>query len=118
MVKYQKVSKHYVHDSLQNFLLLFLFLLAAAIVKNSHILSEIYFRVILKYATTHNHLQTPTTPHNHSQPPTTIHNYPQPPTATRNYAQALKSSTTFHNYLQPPTSTQKTTQRIGKVVIK
>ena len=104
MVKYQKVSKHYVHDYLQNFLLLFLFLLAAAIVKNSHILSEIYFRVILKYATTHNHLQTPTTPHNHSQPPTTIHNYPQPPTATRNYAQAPKI---IDNLPQLSTATHK-----------
>ena len=40
-------------------------------------------RVILTYATTHNHRQPSTTTHNHLQPPTTtqktIHNHPQPP---------------------------------------
>ena len=74
-----------------------MFLLAAPVVKNSHIFDRIYFRVILKYATTHNHLQPPTTIHKYPQPPTTMHKYP-------------KSSTAFHNYPQPPTTTQKTTQ--------
>ena len=42
-VKYQKVSKYYVHDCLQDFLLLFMFLLTALIVKNSLILAVVYF---------------------------------------------------------------------------
>ena len=41
-VRYQKVSK-YIQDFLQNFHLLFMFLLAAPIVKNSHVLAGIYF---------------------------------------------------------------------------
>ena len=41
LVKYQKVLKYYVHDFLQNFLLLFMFLLTAPIVKRSHILAGI-----------------------------------------------------------------------------
>ena len=47
MVKYQKTSK-YVHDCLQNFLLRFMFLLTAPIVKNGHVLAGIYF-IFLKY---------------------------------------------------------------------
>ena len=43
LVKYQKVSEYYVRDCLQNFLLLFMFLLKAKIVKSSHILAGIYF---------------------------------------------------------------------------
>ena len=43
LVKYQKVSKCYVHNCLRNFLLVFMFLLTALIVKNSLILAEIYF---------------------------------------------------------------------------
>ena len=46
-VKYQKASK-YVHDCLQNFLLRFMFLLTAPIVKNGHVLAGIYF-IFLKY---------------------------------------------------------------------
>ena len=42
-VKYQKVSKYYVHDCLQDFLLLFMFLLTALIVKNSLIFAVVYF---------------------------------------------------------------------------
>ena len=42
-VKYQKVSKYYVHDCLQDFLSLFMFLLTALIVKNSLILAVVYF---------------------------------------------------------------------------
>ena len=42
LVKYQKVSKHYVQDCLQNFLLLFMILFTASIVKGSHILAGIY----------------------------------------------------------------------------
>ena len=42
-VKYQKVSKYCAHDCLQNFLLLFMFLLIASIIKNSHFLAGIYF---------------------------------------------------------------------------
>ena len=40
---YQKLWKYYEHDCLQNFLLLFMFLLTALIVKNIHILAGIYF---------------------------------------------------------------------------
>ena len=43
MVKYQTFSKYYEHGCLQNFLLLFMSLLAAPIVKNSNILAGIYF---------------------------------------------------------------------------
>ena len=45
MVKYQKVSKLYDHDCLQNFILLFMSLMlkTAFIVKNSHIFAGIYF---------------------------------------------------------------------------
>ena len=46
-VKYQKVSK-YVHDCLQDFLLLFMFLLTAPIVKKRHILARIYFTFVKK----------------------------------------------------------------------
>ena len=42
-VKYQKFSKHYVHECLQNFLLHFMSLLTASISKNSGFLAEIYF---------------------------------------------------------------------------
>ena len=40
---YQNVSKYYEHGCLQNFLLLFIPLLTALIVKNSNILADIYF---------------------------------------------------------------------------
>ena len=43
LVKYQKVSKYYDHDSLENFILVFMFLLTALFVKNSMILAGIYF---------------------------------------------------------------------------
>ena len=43
LVKHQKVSKYYENDCLQNFLLLFMSLLTAKFVKNSHILARIYF---------------------------------------------------------------------------
>ena len=43
-VGHQKVSKYYDHDCQKNFLLLFMFLLTAPIIENSHILTEIYFR--------------------------------------------------------------------------
>ena len=56
--------------------------------------------VILKYATIHNHPQSPieppTTIHSHPQLPTTIHNYPKPP---------KKPPTTIHNHPQPLTIT-------------
>ena len=39
LLNYQKVSKYYEHDCLQNFILLFMSLLTALIVKNSHILA-------------------------------------------------------------------------------
>ena len=42
-VNHQKFSKFYNHDSLQNFLSLFMSLLTAPIVKNSHILAGVYF---------------------------------------------------------------------------
>ena len=42
-VKHQKFSKFYNHDSLQNFLSLFMSLLTTPIVKNSHILAGVYF---------------------------------------------------------------------------
>ena len=38
-----KVPKYYEHDCLQNFILLFIPLLTAFVVKNSHILAGIYF---------------------------------------------------------------------------
>ena len=37
------VSKYYEHDSLQNFILLFMSLLTALIVKTSHMLAGIYY---------------------------------------------------------------------------
>ena len=42
LVKHQRVSKYYENECLQNFLLLFSFV-RAAIVKNSHIWTGIYF---------------------------------------------------------------------------
>ena len=43
LIKYQKVSKYYVHDYLKNVVLLFMFLLTAQIVKKSRILARISF---------------------------------------------------------------------------
>ena len=43
LVKYQKAWNYFVHNCLQNFLLLFIFLLTAPMVKNSHIFAGIYF---------------------------------------------------------------------------
>ena len=43
LVKYQNVAKYCVYDYLQSFLSLFMFLLAAPIVKNSDILAVTYF---------------------------------------------------------------------------
>ena len=43
LVKYQKVWKYFVHNCLQNFLLLFILSLTAPVVKNSHIFAGIYF---------------------------------------------------------------------------
>ena len=43
LLNHQKVSKYYEHDCLQNFILLFMSLVIALIVKNSHILAGIYF---------------------------------------------------------------------------
>ena len=43
-----KVSKYYDHDCLKIFRLLFMSLLTASIVKNSHILAGIYFRYLKK----------------------------------------------------------------------
>ena len=48
LAKYQKVSKHYDPDCLQNFLLLFVSLLTAPIAKNIHILTGIYFIFLKK----------------------------------------------------------------------
>ena len=39
LLNYQKVSKYYEHDCLQNFILLFMSLLTVLIVKNAHILA-------------------------------------------------------------------------------
>ena len=49
-IKFGKVSrslKFHAHDCLQNFILFFMFSLTAPIVKNSHILAEIYV-ILLK----------------------------------------------------------------------
>ena len=51
--------------------------------------------VILKYATIHNHPQTPTATNNHPQLPK---NHPQPPATTQK---------TTHNLPHPSTTTQK-----------
>ena len=48
LVKQSKFSKYYGHGCLQNFLLLFMPLLTAPIVKNSHILTEVYFIFLKK----------------------------------------------------------------------
>ena len=48
LVKYQKISKYYVHYCLQTFVFLFMFLLTAPIVRNSHILAGIYFIFLKK----------------------------------------------------------------------
>ena len=45
----KQVSKYYKHDCLQNFLLLFMSLLTALIVKNSHIFQGIYFIFLKKH---------------------------------------------------------------------
>ena len=47
MLNHRKALKYYKHNYLQNSLLLFLSLLTALVVKNSHVLAEIYF-VFLK----------------------------------------------------------------------
>ena len=43
-----KCPKYYEHNYLQNFLLLFMSLLTALIVKNSHILAGVYFIFVKK----------------------------------------------------------------------
>ena len=43
LLNHQKVWKYYKHDCLQNFLLLFISLLTALTIKNSHIVAGIYF---------------------------------------------------------------------------
>ena len=43
LVKHRKVSKYYETDCLQNFLFLFMFLLTAKLVENSHIYARILF---------------------------------------------------------------------------
>ena len=43
LVKHQKVSTYYENDYLESFLLLFMCLLTAKFVKNSHIWARIYF---------------------------------------------------------------------------
>ena len=43
LVKHRKVSKYYETDCLQNFLLLFMFLLTTKFVKNSHIQARVFF---------------------------------------------------------------------------
>ena len=43
LVKYQELSKYYVHDCLRNFHFLFMFLLTYPILQNSHVLAGIYF---------------------------------------------------------------------------
>ena len=73
-------------------------------------------RVILKYATTHNHPQQPTTIHNHPQSSTTTRNHPQPPTTIHNHPQPPKKPSTTtqktnNNYPQPYTTTQKLPQK-------
>ena len=50
-VKHQKVPLYYFHDCLKNFILLFMSLLTAQVVRNSHVEAKIYFifsRNILK----------------------------------------------------------------------
>ena len=42
-MKNRKVSKYYETDCVENFLLPFMFLLIAKLVKNSHILTRIFF---------------------------------------------------------------------------
>ena len=48
LLKPQKVSKYYEHDFLRKFLLLFMSLLTALIVKSSHILAAISFKFLKK----------------------------------------------------------------------
>ena len=48
LVKYQIFSKYYVRNCLQNFLLLFMSLLAASIVEDSDFLAGIYFIFLKK----------------------------------------------------------------------
>ena len=49
--------------------------------------------VIVKYATTHNHPQSPTAIRNHPQPSTTTHNDPQLPINIHNHLQPSKNYT-------------------------
>ena len=46
--KSKKVSKYYDHDCVRNFVLLFMSLITALIVKNSHIAAVIYFIFLRK----------------------------------------------------------------------
>ena len=68
--------------------------------------------VILKNATSHNHLQPPTTTNNHPQPSKSIHDHPQLSRTTHNNPQSPKKPPTatqkaIHNHPQPSTTTQK-----------
>ena len=49
LVKHQKVSKYYETGCLQNFLLLFIFLLTTEFVKNSHVWARIFFIYFLYF---------------------------------------------------------------------
>ena len=51
LVKHQKVSKCYENDCLQNFLLLFMFLLTAKFAENSHIFARIYLNSLTNVVT-------------------------------------------------------------------
>ena len=53
----------------------------------------IFWSVLLKYATTHNHPQPPKIIHNHPQPSTTTHNHP------KNHPQPPKIAKTCHKQL-------------------
>ena len=46
LLNYQRVSKYFEHDCLQNFLFLFMPLLTTLIVRNNHILAGIYIILV------------------------------------------------------------------------
>ena len=67
---------------------------------------NVFQRVILRYATTHNHPQLSTTIYNHPKPLINVHHHSKLPTTTHTgYTRVCnhpQQSTTTHNHPQPP----------------
>ena len=119
LVKYQKVSKYYVYGYLENFPLLYMFLLTVAIVKSSHILARILFiflenilGVVCNRYIWHTSClrllnlskRIPATPKNFYLYPTNIH---MTPTHTKNIITLKKYTYKPENIFITPTHTKK-----------